>query len=207
MARSTQESGKQCPRAPDGCGNALRPALAVASLAEWRKWLRNHHRKDDLIWLVFRKGDKSGLTYADALDEAIAWGWIDSIVRRIDDELYARKFTPRRDASNWSAVNLRHLERLRKEDRMQPSGLAVTPSAERQAKRQTRPSASREMPKELESALAANAEAKSFFDALAPSYRRRYVGWVGMAKSPATRERRAAEAADLLARGVKSLFK
>jgi uncharacterized protein YdeI (YjbR/CyaY-like superfamily) len=197
-------AGRDSIAAPSG---GPKPSYFPAGLADWRAWLRKHHRSEPFVWLVFRKGDKSGLSYADALDEALAWGWIDSIVRRIDDRFYVRKFTPRRDSSNWSAVNRRHLVRLEREGRMQAAGLAVAPTEGEGAVRRKRPAAPAEPVPELLEALDGNAKAKAFFEALAPSYRRRYTGWVGMAKSPGTRQRRAAEAVELLARGVKSLLK
>lgn len=103
------------------------PLFFAKNLSAWRRWLRSHHQKQRHVWLVFLKGDKSadGVSFSDALDEALCWGWIDSMVRRIDDERYARKFTPRVDPEQWSDSNLERLRRLLPAGRMQPAGLAV----------------------------------------------------------------------------------
>jgi uncharacterized protein YdeI (YjbR/CyaY-like superfamily) len=84
---------------------------------EWRSWLLKHH-EDGGVWLVFHKGGLPSMTYEEAVDEALCFGWIDSVIRRIDDGSYVRRFTPRRAGSAWSTSNLERLARLRKEGRM-----------------------------------------------------------------------------------------
>ncbi len=190
------------------------PLFFAKNLASWRRWLRAHHEKDRFVWLVFLKGDKKddGISYGDALDEALCWGWIDTMVRRIDDERYARKFTQRVNATKWSDTNVARLRRLLAEKRMQPPGLAlVSPETLRKAKGAAKKNATKKsaatLPEELERALAKNAKARKFFESLAPSYRRNYVAWVAAAKQSATRARRAREAAQRLAKGEKTLLK
>jgi uncharacterized protein YdeI (YjbR/CyaY-like superfamily) len=81
--------------------------LEVENAAEWRSWLRKNHLTKEGVWLVFRKGAmRKSIGYGEALDEALAFGWIDSLIRKIDGDRYARKFTPRRPWSIWSSLNI-----------------------------------------------------------------------------------------------------
>lgn len=203
--------------------NEPSPLLFARNLSAWRRWLRVHHDEDHVVWLVFLKGDEKddGVSYGDALDEALCWGWIDSMVRRIDDRRYARKFTPRVDPEKWSDPNILRLRRLLAGDRMQPSGMALISKSVLQkvkassaARKNTdghpvrkKTNARIALPEELERALAENANARRFFETLAPSYRKNYVGWVAAAKQGATRARRASEAVHRLANGEKTLLK
>jgi uncharacterized protein YdeI (YjbR/CyaY-like superfamily) len=103
--------------------------LEVTATSEWRAWLAAHHDCRSEIWLVFYKKHtgKPSIAYQDALDEALCFGWVDSLVRRLDDERCARKFTPRKAKSNWSAANRRLFARLVEEGRMTAAGLAKAP--------------------------------------------------------------------------------
>lgn len=105
--------------------------LQVTLVSEWRDWLAAHHDREAAIWLVFFKKHtgKPCVSYQDAVDEALCFGWIDSIVRRLDDERYAQKFTPRKPKSNWSEINRRIFARLVREGRMTAAGLAKGPPA------------------------------------------------------------------------------
>ncbi len=99
--------------------------LDATGLEAWRGWLRKNHLDKPGVWPVFHKGGKPPITYDEALDEALAYGWIDSVLRRVDDERYVRKFTPRRPRSVWSAPNIDRVKRLSREGRMTKWGLAV----------------------------------------------------------------------------------
>jgi uncharacterized protein YdeI (YjbR/CyaY-like superfamily) len=94
--------------------------LDVSTAVDWRSWLDKHHLAKTEIWLVFhRKGSNTtSITYGEALDEALAYGWIDSVIKKLDDEKYVRKFTPRKPGSIWSRLNISHVNRLKKEGRM-----------------------------------------------------------------------------------------
>jgi uncharacterized protein YdeI (YjbR/CyaY-like superfamily) len=94
--------------------------LDVEAAAEWRSWLRKNHLNSEAIWLVFHRKThaKLSISYYDAIDEALAYGWIDSIIRKLDEQSYARKFTPRRPGSIWSRSNIERVKRLRREGRM-----------------------------------------------------------------------------------------
>lgn len=193
------------------------PRLLARDLAAWRQWLRVNHARQKIVWLVFFKGKASagGVSYDDALDEALCWGWIDSLVKRLDEASYARKFTRRVDADKWSAVNIERLRRLLPEDRLQLAGRAVISTQVLEqasakaplAKAAPPPRVTPEVPEELTAALAQASAAATFFAALAPSHRRAYVLWVGSAKQEATRQRRAQQAVRLLAQGQKTLLK
>ena len=189
------------------------PSIRVRDLAAWRRWLRAHHDDERVIWLVFAKKAPTVpcVSYDDALDEALCWGWIDSIVRGMDETTYARKFTRRTDPDRWSAANIARLRRLLASGRMQPSGRAAVSAAALRRAASALPAERRSkdappIPAELFRALDESPVAKAFFAALAPSYRRNYVRWVSSAKQPATRERRATEAAQRLAQGEKTLL-
>ena len=174
---------------------------------EWRAWLEKHHSAKNEIWLLFYKQHtgKPCVSYHDAVDEALCFGWIDSIVKRVDDERYLRKFTPRRSSSVWSEVNKRRVERLIREERMTETGLTRVREAKESGewfKGRAREKVL-EVPAFLEEALAANKKALENFNGLAPSYRRNMVGWVSSARKEETRRKRLAEVIGVLERGEK----
>src|SRR5580765_895087 len=100
--------------------------LYVTSRDEWRAWLANHYESETEVWLVYYKklSSRPRIPYDHAVEEALCFGWIDSIVKRIDDQKFAQKFTPRRDCTRWSALNKRRIRKLIKEGRMTKVGLA-----------------------------------------------------------------------------------
>jgi uncharacterized protein YdeI (YjbR/CyaY-like superfamily) len=174
----------------------------------WRTWLAaNHDKEKDGIWLVFHKKHtgRPALDYEDAVEEALCFGWIDSLIKRIDDDKFCRKFTPRKDTSNWSNSNRRRVEKIIKEGRMTKFGLAKIDTAKNSEKwqRAPRPRINLDTPRELSEALARNRQAKDFFDTLAPSHRKHFIGWIVMAKRPETRAKRIQQSLLLLARGEK----
>jgi len=176
--------------------------LDIRTRQEWRKWLGEHHDSDSEIWLIFHKRHTGvrPLTYDHAVEEALCYGWIDSIVRRLDDARYARKFTPRKADSKWSTANRRRYTDL------ELSGLLTAPGLNRAPTSRSgdahRPSDS-EIPSYIEQALRTNPRASKCFEQLAPSYRRAYIGWIDSAKREQTKERRLREALSLLAAGKK----
>jgi len=104
--------------------------VTVRSRAEWRRWLAKHHADHKEIWLVYNKkaSGKGGISYNESVEEALCYGWIDGLTKRIDDMTYSTRFTPRRPASNWSASNVTRLAQLLKDGRMTKVGLAVIPT-------------------------------------------------------------------------------
>jgi uncharacterized protein YdeI (YjbR/CyaY-like superfamily) len=131
--------------------------------------------------------------------EALCFGWIDSLVKRLDDERYAIKVTPRKRTSKWSKLNLTRWRELKEARLLTPAGLAAAPTTSTYAPKPVIP----ELPDYIATALKANSRAWNFFQELAPSYRRHFVVWIHIAKQPETRARRIRESISLLAAGKK----
>lgn len=177
--------------------------LDVRTRAQWRKWLRAYHRSEAEIWLVFHKrhtGTKS-IGYEASVEEALCFGWIDSLIRRLDDDRYARKFTPRTADSRWSAINRRRYAHVKARGLLEPAGLERAPTS--RSGYAPRPPVATTLPTYIEKALKANARARKEFEQLAPSYRRSYIGWIDSAKKDETQLKRLSEAIRLLAAGEK----
>ncbi len=165
--------------------------------------MKNHAGTTE-VWLVFNKAasGKSTLAYDDAVEEALCFGWVDSIVRRLDHERFARKFTPRKDATKWSALNLGRFARMKAAGAVTEAGLRVfAPAKPQKPVAPARIQAA--IPDELAAALRSNAKAANFFSGLAQSHRNQYIGWISAAKRPETRIKRVAESIALLANGQK----
>lgn len=181
--------------------------VCFKSRAEWRRWLARNHDKSTGIWLVFFKiqASKTSLDYDAAVEEALCYGWIDSIIKKLDEDRYARKLTPRKLDSLWSDSNKRRVAMLIKNGQMTKFGLAKIEAAKQSGlwSKSPKPQITAGTPAEFEQALAKNKKAKTFFDQLAPSCRKQYIGWIAIAKRPETRERRIKESIALLARGEK----
>jgi len=179
----------------------------VKTRDEWRNWLNQNHVRNTGIWLVFYKKHtgKPTLEYDAAVEEALCFGWIDSIIKKLDDERYVRKFTPRKSDSRWSELNRKRVKKLMKQQLMTESGVARVKEARKSGlwEECDRPEISFEIPREFESALAINSKAKMFFEQLAPTYRKQFVGWISVAKRPETRDRRVSESIALLEQGKK----
>ncbi len=175
--------------------------LVMRTRREWRAWLKKSHASSPGIWLTFFKGPEAATTvcYEDSVREALCFGWIDSLLKRIDDERYVRKFTPRKPDSVWSELNRKRWAELKAAGLLEEPGLAAAPTDKMPASASV-PSG---LPDYFAKALRANPKALASFDALAPSYRRNYIGWVHTAKRQETRETRLREAIARLARGEK----
>jgi uncharacterized protein YdeI (YjbR/CyaY-like superfamily) len=163
----------------------------------WRAWLGKHHDIEKGLWLLYyKKGSgKRSIIYPEALDEALCYGWIDSVVKRFDEEKYMQRYTPRNERSAWSAVNKERAARLIREGRMTEHGLAKIEAAKRNGS-WTRLDAidrNRETPGDLIAALARDPEAGACFEKMPPSSKKLYGFWVDSAKRPETRARRIAE--------------
>ena len=181
--------------------------LYVSNRKEWRVWLEQNHSRIQEIWLIYYKKHtgKPRIPYDDAVEEALCFGWIDSIVKKIDEERYCQKFTPRKDKSNWSVLNKTRVKKLIKQGLMTEAGMAKIRAAKESGEWDKIPSQRDfpDMPAELKKALDRNKLAKDNFDNLAPSYRRQFVGWVAAAKRSETRESRIKEAIGLLKKNKK----
>ena len=164
-----------------------------ADAAAFRAWLEEHHATATELWMgLRRKGHPDrGLTWEDAVPEALCFGWIDSTSYRIDDEARRQRWTPRKPTSNWSAVNIAHVERLLAEGRMHPAGIAAFERRDKSVagySYETR----RELGTDGLAAIAAVPAAQAFWEAAPPSYRRVAGNWVLSAKREQTRADRLA---------------
>jgi uncharacterized protein YdeI (YjbR/CyaY-like superfamily) len=177
--------------------------LDVRTLEGWRSWLAEHHATVAEVWLVFHKKGSgvASLAYADARDEALCFGWVDSLVKRLDDRRYAQKFTPRRADSRWSDVNRARYAALRAEGRLKQPGIERPPTDRGSAPRPPKMELPSRLPKYIRSGLAERPKARRSFEALSPSQRRRYVAWIESAQREETKLRRLAEAIRLLEDG------
>ena len=167
----------------------------------WRAWLADNHAASPGIWLVFHKRHTgvACISYEAAVRQALCFGWIDSLVRRLDDERYVRKFTPRNPRSNWSPSNRRRWIELRDDGLLADAGLTVAPTDIRGMPKPAIP----ELPNYIATAFRAEPRAWRYFQSLAPTYRRHFVAWIHTAKRPATREKRIRESIALLSAGRK----
>ena len=185
-----------------------RATVRARTRREWRDWLASHHDTVAEIWLVFDRQHtgRSCVAYEDAVEEALCFGWVDSLITRLDDERYARKFTPRKPDSKWSTINRKRYARMKEQGLLAEAGIARPPTA-RSGDAPPRPAEADawavKPPAYIERAFKANAAAWKTFTGLAPSHRRHYVGWIAIAKRPETREKRLREAIGLLAKGQK----
>ncbi|CAM2770356.1 YdeI/OmpD-associated family protein [Skermania piniformis] len=177
-------------------GSADRPATFFAGPDEFRRWLTTYHATATDLWMGLYKKHvpDRGLTWHQAVPEALCFGWIDSVVQRIDDDAVRQRWTPRRPGSNWSAVNIEHVARLTAEGRMQPAGLAAF--ERRRADRSgvySYENPPGELPPDYAGRLAADPAAGAFWAAATASYRRVAINWVNTAKQQATRDKRMAQ--------------
>ena len=175
--------------------------LDIRSRTEWRAWLRAHHDASPGVWLVFHK-EHTGVPAVDreeAALEALCFGWVDSLIKRLDADRYAIKFTPRKSTSKWSDVNRKRWAALKEAGRLAQPGLAAAPTDNRYAARPKVPM----LPAYIAKAFTANPKAWRFFQTLAPGYRRHFVVWIHVAKQEDTRQRRIRESIALLAAGKK----
>jgi uncharacterized protein YdeI (YjbR/CyaY-like superfamily) len=164
---------------------------------EWRRWLAKHHASSPGIWFVFYKGHtgQKSILYEDMVREALCFGWIDSLVKRLDDDRYAIKVTPRQPTSKWSNLNRKRWAELKAAGSLTAAGLAAPPTNNAYAPKPAIP----DLPSYIAQAFQQDTKAWEFFQELAPSYRRYFVAWIHTAKRQETREKRIRESIRLLA--------
>ncbi|MFC1648133.1 YdeI family protein [Nanoarchaeota archaeon] len=169
--------------------------FCAKSRDHWREWLQANHKKENEIWLVKykRHTNKPTVTNKEAMEEAICFGWIDTIVKKLDYEKYMQKFVKRNDKSRWSNNTLRYAREMIEQGKMAPQGL------KRYKEGLKKPTIDHGLPKnpdipdDLKKALDNNKKAKENFENFAPSYRRFYIIWVARAKRQETRKKRIKE--------------
>ncbi|MEE4116482.1 MAG: YdeI/OmpD-associated family protein [Marinilabiliaceae bacterium] len=165
---------------------------------EWREWLRNNHNSSNEIWLLYYKKHtcRPRIPYDDAVEEALCFGWIDSIVKKVDEISYCQRFTPRKQGSSWSESNIHRAERMIAAGKMMPAGM------ERYSELMEKPelaletpdnSLDLELPLSLVNALKTNKVARDFFLVQPRSYRNMCIRWIEAAKREETRQRRVGE--------------
>lgn len=185
-----------------------RPEVHVDSGAELRAWLEANHDSSDGVWLVtHKKTSATGpyVSWTEIVDELIAFGWVDSVQKRLDEDRSKIQITPRKPQSKWSRVNKERVERLTTEGRMAPPGIAMVELAKETGTWTALDAVERlEEPDDLRAALDALPDARRHYDAFPPSSRRAILEWVTSAKRPATREARIAETVALAAEDLRA---
>jgi len=188
-------------------GKDGKPIVQLASPEEWEAWLDAEHASSDGVWLKFaKKGSRvTTVVYAEALDVALCFGWIDSQVMTLDERFYLQKFTPRRSRSKWSKINREKIEALTKAGRMKPAGLEQVELAKSDGRWDAAYSSPANMtePPDLKKALKASPKAAEFWANLNKSNRYAVLYQLEDAKKPETRERRLAKFIGMLERGEK----
>ena len=187
-------------------GSDERPAVFFRDAAELRAWFEAHHETATELWMGLHKQSSPavdrGLGWADAVPEALCFGWIDSVSQPIDEHTRRQRWTPRKPQSTWSAVNVAHVERLLAEGRMHAAGIAAY---ERRTDARTGTYSHEQESVALASAeqavLDASAPATAFLEHATPSYRRAAIHWVASAKRDETRARRVAQLVEACAAG------
>jgi uncharacterized protein YdeI (YjbR/CyaY-like superfamily) len=188
-------------------GKDGKPVLAFASQDDWGAWLDAEHATSDGVWVKFAKKGSGVKTvvYAEALDVALCYGWIDSQVMSLDERFYLQKFTPRRSRSKWSRINREKIEQLTNAGRMKPAGLEQVELAKADGRwdaAYASPSTI-EVPEDLQKALDANPKAAEFFATLSGSNRYAILYRLEDAKKAETRARRLEKFVGMLERGEK----
>lgn len=164
--------------------------------SEWRRWLEENHDSQQAIWLVLhkKKSPNFNLSWSDAVDEALCFGWIDSTKRTLNEQAYIQYFTQRKPKSNWSKVNKEKVAKLIDAGLMQAAGFkSIEIAKENGSWVQLDAVEELKVPEDLETALKTHAEAYAYFNQLSKSVRKGMLYWVISAKRTATREKRIAE--------------
>jgi uncharacterized protein YdeI (YjbR/CyaY-like superfamily) len=183
------------------------PVVSFAETEEWSAWLASRHHSSIGVWIKIAKkaSGQASITYAEALDVALAWGWIDGQKGKFDEAWWLQKFTPRGSRSVWSKINCEKAVALIAAGKMMPSGLAEVERAKKDGRwdRAYESQSRASLPEDLEMALARNPRAKKFFATLDSRNRYAVLFRVQHAKKAETRARRIAQFVEMLARGEK----
>jgi uncharacterized protein YdeI (YjbR/CyaY-like superfamily) len=181
------------------------PTVRFGSPAEWEAWLDRSHSQSDGVWLALVKkaAGVPGVSYADALDAALCFGWIDGQRRALDDRFFVQHYTPRRSRSRWSQINRARAEALAAAGRMRPAGAAEIDRAQRDGRWEAAYPGQRSavVPDDLSDALAANSAARAFFETLDRANRYAILYRVHDANRPSTRAQRISRFVEMLAAG------
>jgi len=183
------------------------PIVLFKTQAEWHDWLDRNYSQQEGIWLLFAKksSKKVSLTYPEAMEEALCYGWIDGLTHAHDEDFYALRYTPRRKTSVWSKVNIAKVEALIAAKRMQPSGFAVIETAKASGSWQNAYESSKDMtvPEDFQKELDKNPKAKEFFASLNKINIYTILFRIQTAKKPETRAARITNLIEKLNKGEK----
>jgi uncharacterized protein YdeI (YjbR/CyaY-like superfamily) len=177
-----------------------------ASQQEWRKWLEEHHQSKQSVWLVQykKKANKPSISWEESVDEALCFGWIDSIRKTLDEEKYIQFFSKRKPAGNWSKINKEKVQMLMQEGRMTQAGLDSVERAKQNGSWTTLDGVEELIiPKDLAKAFRMQKGSKDYFMSLSKSVKKSILQWIVLAKRPETRQNRINEIAELAAQKLK----
>ncbi len=167
--------------------------IAFPTQTRWLRWLEKNHGQQEAIWIKFAKKQSGiqSITYDEAREGALMYGWIDGLLNSLDDQFFLRRFSPRRPRSMWSKINREIAEQLIKDGNMHPQGMAEVDAAKKDGRwaEAYGGQATREMPPELKAFLDENPQAREFFDSVTAANRYAFIGKIVMPKTQATRER------------------
>ncbi|MEN8230207.1 MAG: YdeI/OmpD-associated family protein [Bacteroidota bacterium] len=180
--------------------------LRVKSIEAWRDWLKENHNKEEVIWLVYKKKSEGEVPfdYSMSLDEALCFGWVDSLLRTIDEQEYMRKFTPRKPTSTWSEHNKKRVERLIREGRMTKAGMKTIEVARKNGmwdRGVNPPEVNDEIPGVLLQVFQNRSKARDNYFMMSNSCQRQYNIWINMAKRAETIRKRVEESIRKLEKG------
>lgn len=174
---------------------------------QWREWLHENHHSSKGVYLIFYKvtSDNASMRWEEAVKVAICYGWIDSTVKRLDDERRRQLFTPRKDKSVWSKLNKTYIDELIKENLMHESGLKKIETAKQNGSLTSLDAVeSLEIPTDLQKAFSLNKKALDNFNSFSKTYRKSYLYWLNHAKREETRQKRIEEIVRLCEQNIKS---
>lgn len=181
------------------------PQFYVKDRHEWREWLAKNHDIETSVWLVFDKGKNRTINYDEIVEEALCFGWVDSVGGTVDDTKTKLYISKRKPKSAWAKTNKARIEKLTKLGLMAPAGIeAVKIAKQNGAWDALNKSDAFELPPELTQLLRENPQAKEFYDAMPPSSHRIILEWIYTAKTPETKIKRIRETVDLAAQGIKA---
>lgn len=166
--------------------------VTIYALEQWRNWLAKNHEKESKVFMVSYKKHtgKPSISHKEAMYEAICFGWIDTIIKRLDDDRFARGFAKRTDKSRWSSATLGYAKELITQGKMTPAGMKRYKEGLKKPVIDHGLGKNPPVPKDLEVALKKFPKAKAYFNSLAPSYKRVYIIMIERVKLPETRKKR-----------------
>ncbi len=183
--------------------------IVIYTVAEFRKWLQKNHKKETKVRIVLHKRHtgKTAPTHRELIEEAICFGWIDTTIKRIDEDTFSRNFSRRNTGSKWSDNTLGYAKRLIEEGKMTPEGLRFYEMGSKKPTHDHGIPKNPDMPIELKKALAKEPQTKKQFEKTAPSMKRTLYRWLLRAKQPETRERRIEQILARSRKGAKDFFR